>query len=165
MKPFSFFSMAALTMIFTAPVDDWQPQQTTNSGHNRANQMKLQSSNFADVDVTPEVETFPTPETAEPPNIDDLGLTEEQKAKIKQIHENTRSKIERLLTTEQKAQLNALTKTRQPRSRQPLPQLNLSPEQEKQVRQLLQAEREQIFEVFTPAQQEQIEEGLQPPIF
>jgi len=165
MKPFSFFAMAALTTIFTVPVDDWQLQKMTNSGHNLSDQMELQSSNFADVDVTPEVESFPTPETAVPPNINDVELTEEQKAKIKQIHENTRKQIERLLTSEQKAQLNALMKTREPRSRQQPAQLNLSPEQEKKVRQLLQAEKEQIFEVFTPAQQEQIEEDFYSPTF
>ena len=87
----------------------------------------------------------------------DLKLTGEQKTKIKAIQENYRSKIENILTNEQKNQL----KTAREQGKDPrmvMQSLNLTDNQKQQLRTLRQSQRQEIDSVLTDEQKQQLQE-------
>ncbi|MBD2665952.1 hypothetical protein B6N60_02638 [Richelia sinica FACHB-800] len=97
-----------------------------------------------------------------------LGLTDAQKAKIKEIRLNTRTQIENVLTPEQKEKLKAAYQARREqgqgtgqrlgkRQRQGgLASLNLTDDQKAKIRQIRESSKQQIEAVLTPEQQAQL---------
>ncbi|MFM5896654.1 MAG: P pilus assembly/Cpx signaling pathway, periplasmic inhibitor/zinc-resistance associated protein [Dolichospermum sp.] len=99
-----------------------------------------------------------------------LNLTSEQKAKIKEIHTNTRAQIDAILTTEQKNQLKAAIEKRKAERQQRqrkhhseykkkgniFNSLNLTDKQKDQIKQIYNSERQKIQALLTPQQQAQM---------
>ncbi|MBO1059068.1 MAG: P pilus assembly/Cpx signaling pathway, periplasmic inhibitor/zinc-resistance associated protein [Dolichospermum sp. JUN01] len=103
-----------------------------------------------------------------------LNFTTEQKAKIKEIRNNTRAQIETVLTTEQKNQLKSKKDERKAQRQQGQGQeqrregrgkkgdifdsLNLTETQKNQIKQIKESSKQQIDAVLTPQQQEQMKQ-------
>lgn len=97
-----------------------------------------------------------------------LGLSEEQKTKMKEIRQNTRAQMQAVLTPEQQQQLQAAMQARQGQPGQPRGQgerpkkgwasLNLTPEQQTRMREIKESEKSQIQAILTPAQQQQLQQ-------
>ena len=99
-----------------------------------------------------------------------LGLTDKQKADIQAIHSNTRTKIEGILTQEQKDKLKAAFAARQaqrtagqpggPRQRGqgPWKDLNLTEQQKAQIKQIRDSSKQQIEAILTPEQQAKLKQ-------
>ena len=99
-----------------------------------------------------------------------LNLTSEQKAKMKEIHTNTRAQVDAVLTTEQKNQLKTAMEKRkaerQQRQRQHqerrekkgniFQSLNLTDKQKDQIKQIHESERQKMQAILTPQQQAQM---------
>ncbi|MBR8835648.1 MAG: P pilus assembly/Cpx signaling pathway, periplasmic inhibitor/zinc-resistance associated protein [Stigonema ocellatum SAG 48.90 = DSM 106950] len=83
-----------------------------------------------------------------------LGLTDDQKAQIKQIRHNTRDQIKNILTPAQQDQLKTARQNHQG-WRQAKDSLNLTDDQKNQIRQLIQSQKQQIDGVLTPEQKQQ----------
>jgi periplasmic protein CpxP/Spy len=84
-----------------------------------------------------------------------LNLTDTQKAQLKQIRQNTRAKIEAILTPEQKAQLQAKRAASDKKRGRPMDKLktlNLTADQKAQMKKVRQEAKEQMQAVFTPEQ-------------
>ncbi len=113
---------------------------------------------------------------------DFLNLTEEQQAQIEQIHQNTRSQIDAILTEEQKAQLQRDRENRGPRDdngprdgngprggdkdqgmppRPPFDSLNLTDAQRSQIETIMRSAKEQMDAVLTPEQLQKLQEHEQ----
>lgn len=95
----------------------------------------------------------------------ELNLTPQQEAQIEQIGENAKSQMENILTPEQRQQLETLRQQGGPRGQgrekgQGLSQI-LSEEQREQMRSLRESTREQIRNVLTPEQQEQLRQKIE----
>ena len=82
-----------------------------------------------------------------------LSLTDSQKNELKGIMQTRRTQIESILTSEQKAQLQALKQQRN-LNRQAFQSLNLSEDQKQEIRAIRQDTRQQISQILTPEQQE-----------
>ncbi len=78
-----------------------------------------------------------------------LNLNADQKAKIKQIHEDTKKQIDALLTPEQR------TQKQQARQQRQKPNLNLNADQKAKMKEIRQKANSQIQAVLTPEQQQQ----------
>ncbi len=85
-----------------------------------------------------------------------LGLTDEQKAKIKEIRSSTRAEMEKILTEQQREQLKTAMQNRQGK-RGAFAALNLTDEQKNQMRQVMQSQKTQIDGVLTAQQKEQLQ--------
>jgi periplasmic protein CpxP/Spy len=81
-----------------------------------------------------------------------LNLTDEQKAKIKQIREATKQQIDAILTSEQKEQ------RRIAREQNKKPRLNLTDDQKAKIKAIRQDSKAQIEAVLTPEQKQKLEE-------
>jgi Spy/CpxP family protein refolding chaperone len=94
-----------------------------------------------------------------------LNLSDAQKTRIREIRRDTRTKIEGILTPEQKAKLQAESQNGQRGQRRgpgkDFRALNLSTEQKAQIRQIMQSSKQQIDEVLTPEQRQQIQQARQ----
>jgi periplasmic protein CpxP/Spy len=131
----------------------------------------------------------PTPPSAQPDRMPRraLNLTSEQQAQMDEIHQNERSQIDDILTTEQKAQLETARENHQ-RSRQSesgerpegqpegqpgerpegrrgggrgFEALNLTADQRTQIEAVRSTAREQMDAVLTPEQRQQLEQHRQ----
>ena len=105
----------------------------------------------------------------------ELGLTDAQKTQIQTIKRDSRTKMEAVLTPEQKAKLQAAKQARQAErqagqgQRQPgerrgkggYADLNLSEAQKTQMRQIRESEKQQIQGVLTPEQRQKLEQFRQ----
>ncbi|MEH2144218.1 Spy/CpxP family protein refolding chaperone [Nostoc sp.] len=112
----------------------------------------------------------------------DLNLTDAQKTQIQAIRRDSRTKMEAVLTPEQKAKLEAAKQARraewqarkaqgqtgqqQPgqhhgRGKGDFADLNLSEAQKTQIRQIRESEKQQIQAVLTPEQRQKIEQFRQ----
>ncbi|MEH1842444.1 MAG: P pilus assembly/Cpx signaling pathway, periplasmic inhibitor/zinc-resistance associated protein [Nostoc sp.] len=114
----------------------------------------------------------------------ELGLTDAQKTQIQAIRRDSRTKMEAVLTPEQKAKLEAAKQARRAEwqarkaqgqtgqgQRQPgqyhgrkkgdFADLNLSEIQKNQIKQIRQSEKQQIQAVFTPEQRQKLEQFRQ----
>ncbi|HEY9906113.1 MAG TPA: hypothetical protein V6D18_00740 [Thermosynechococcaceae cyanobacterium] len=103
------------------------------------------------------------------PRADKLNLTADQKAKLKQVREATQSKIQAVLTPEQRQQLETLKQQRQSQRQQGQKQpraarqnggmaaLNLTNDQKAQIRQIRESAKQEMEFVFTPEQRQQLE--------
>ena len=94
------------------------------------------------------------------PGVRGVNLTEEQKTKVQAIQENYRSKIDNILTSEQKDAMSAATQQGQ-NPRQAMRNLNLSSDQKKQVREVMQSQREEISNILTDEQKQQLQQRRQ----
>ncbi|MFB2896241.1 hypothetical protein ACE1CI_25300 [Aerosakkonemataceae cyanobacterium BLCC-F50] len=112
-----------------------------------------------------------------PPNF--LNLTAEQETKMEQIRQNTRSRIDAILTAEQKAQLQRDRENRKPPAGAgnqmpppppgenggnlpaPFASLNLTTEQRTQIEAVMRSSREQMDAVLTPEQRQQLQQFRQ----
>ncbi|WP_414545715.1 P pilus assembly/Cpx signaling pathway, periplasmic inhibitor/zinc-resistance associated protein [Nostoc sp. CCY0012] len=100
-----------------------------------------------------------------------LELTDAQKAQMQTIQTNTRAQIEALLTAEQKATLAAAQQARQAQRQSGQGQgqrphkgwtnLNLTPQQQTQMRQIREASKQQMLAVLNPQQRQQLQEMQQ----
>jgi periplasmic protein CpxP/Spy len=97
----------------------------------------------------------------QPHGFDRLGLSQEQKAKVAQIRQNTRSQIEAVLTPQQREQLKTAMQDSRQNKRQVFSTLNLTPEQRTQMRQIRQSAKSQFEAVLTPEQRQQMQESRQ----
>ena len=97
----------------------------------------------------------------EPHGFQRLGLTQEQKTKMAQIRQNTRSQIEAILTPQQREQFQAAMQDSRPNKRQAFAALNLTPEQKAQMRQIRQSAKSQFEAVLTPEQRQQLQQSRQ----
>ncbi len=97
----------------------------------------------------------------------DLNLTAEQQASIKQIHEETRAAMEAILTPTQRQQLQdakaqAQANPGQWKQRRGMKEaLNLTEEQKTRMRELKQSAKERISAVLTAEQRQQLQERQQ----
>jgi Spy/CpxP family protein refolding chaperone len=79
-----------------------------------------------------------------------LGLSADQKAKIKQIRQSEHTQRDAILTPQQKKLLKQARATHQ------RPNLNLSPDQQSKIKALHQSTESQIKALLTPAQRKQL---------
>ncbi|MCC5602592.1 Spy/CpxP family protein refolding chaperone [Nostoc favosum] len=98
----------------------------------------------------------------------ELGLTDAQKNQIQAIKRDSRTKMEAVLTPEQKAKLEAAKQARQAqrqagqrRGKGGYADLNLSETQKTQMRQIRESEKQQIQAVLTPEQRQKLEQFRQ----
>ncbi len=88
----------------------------------------------------------------------DLNLTDAQKAQMKQIREQTKTKIAALLSPEQQTQFKAASQGSHESPMKVLRSLNLSKEQKQQAREIMRDQRQQIQAILTPEQQAKMKE-------
>lgn len=85
-----------------------------------------------------------------------IELTEQQKAQMKTIRQNTRTQIEGILTPAQRAQFQAAIGSGQKR-RSAYADMNLSEQQQAQIREIMQSSKTQTEAVLTPTQRQQLQ--------
>lgn len=85
-----------------------------------------------------------------------IELTEQQKAQMQTIRQNTRTQIEGILTPAQRAQFQAAIGSGQKR-RSAYADMNLSEQQQSQIREIMQSAKTQTEAVLTPAQRQQLQ--------
>jgi protein CpxP len=81
-----------------------------------------------------------------------LNLTDAQKAKMKEIRESTRAKMDAVLTETQKQQLQTAKQNRQK------PNLNLSEDQKAKIKVIREDAKRQMDAVLTPEQRQQMQQ-------
>jgi Spy/CpxP family protein refolding chaperone len=87
-----------------------------------------------------------------------LNLTPEQRTRMAEIRSQTRSQIEAVLTPQQREQLKATMQESRQKRREAFANLNLTPEQKAQMRQIKQSAKSQFEAVLTPEQQQQLQQ-------
>lgn len=88
-----------------------------------------------------------------------LNLTDAQKAQMQTIRSNTRDKIAAVLTPEQKAKVeDAKQGGLEQMKKKVWADLNLTEQQKTQIRQIRESSKEQMLQVLTPEQRQQLEE-------
>jgi len=109
--------------------------------------------------ASPIIPAFTNPAVAESTHegrgvkkFDQLNLTDDQKAKIKQIREATKQQIDALLTAEQKEQ------RRVAREQHKKTRLNLTEDQKAKIKAIRQDSKAQIEAVLTPEQKQKLQE-------
>ncbi len=107
----------------------------------------------------------------------DLNLTQNQKARMRQLHQETRQKIEAVLTQEQKQQYTAALQNRSRAVRDGngdmnfssvqrsgrhnvMASLNLTQNQKNKIRDIMQSARSRMNGILTEAQRSQLQEML-----
>lgn len=85
-----------------------------------------------------------------------IQLTEQQKAQMQAIREQTRSQIQAVLTPEQRQQFQAAMGSGQKR-RSAFADMNLSEQQKTQIREIMRSAKSQAEAVLTPAQRQQLQ--------
>ena len=100
-----------------------------------------------------------------------LNLSDQQKAQLRQIHNDTRTQIQAVLTPDQQAQLKTLMQNRQGQNhqagqahqgRQSLwASLNLTDAQKAKIKAIREAQKPRMQAVFTPEQQQQLQQMRQ----
>jgi Spy/CpxP family protein refolding chaperone len=98
-----------------------------------------------------------------------LGLTEAQKSKLMEINRNTRAEMAKVLTKEQKQQLQAAMQERRNQGLQgegkgkgkknnPFATLNLTDAQKTRMQEIKKSSKQQMEAVLTPAQRQQLKQ-------
>jgi Spy/CpxP family protein refolding chaperone len=86
-----------------------------------------------------------------------IELTSEQQSQINQISENSRKKIDSVLTPEQQSQFqDAIASGKNPR--EAMKSANLSSEQKQKMKGIMRSQREQISNLLTSEQKQQLRE-------
>ncbi|RCJ41039.1 hypothetical protein A6770_36520 [Nostoc minutum NIES-26] len=83
----------------------------------------------------------------------DINLTDNQKAQMKQIREQTQAKILALLSAEQQEKFKAANKDGRGSPVRSLRSLDLSADQKQKVQEILSDQRQQMQAILTPEQQ------------
>ncbi|MFN6567662.1 Spy/CpxP family protein refolding chaperone [Dendronalium sp. ChiSLP03b] len=94
-----------------------------------------------------------SPTGASPGKRSDINLTDNQKAQMKQIREQTQAKILAMLSAEQQEKFKAANKDGRGSPLRSLRSLDLSADQKQKVQELLSAQRQQMQAILTPEQQ------------
>lgn len=89
-----------------------------------------------------------------------LNLTPEQKEQMQRIKESSRQQMDGILTSEQKARLEAARANRE-NPRRVFESLNLTEDQKAQIEQIRQASKQQMEAILTPEQRQQMEQHRQ----
>ena len=89
-----------------------------------------------------------------------LNLTPEQKEQMQRIKESSRQEMENVLTSEQKARLEAARANRE-NPRRVFESLNLTEDQKAQMQQIREASKQQMDAILTPEQRQQMEQRRQ----
>lgn len=89
--------------------------------------------------------------------VNKLNLTDEQKTRLREIRESTRTQIDAVLNEDQKAQLEA-ARQQNPRSRKAFSALNLSDEQKARIREIRENAKRQMDEILTDDQKQQLQQ-------
>lgn len=84
-----------------------------------------------------------------------LGLTDTQKSQIASIRRNTRAEMEKILTAEQREQIQTAMQNRQRGGKRAFSSLNLTEEQKTRMREIKQSEKQQIEALLTDEQKQQ----------
>lgn len=99
-----------------------------------------------------------------------LNLTDAQQQQMRQIKQETRAQIEAVLTPEQRAQMETMKQNRQGQNGQRqarqgqgrrggmMASLNLTPEQEASIKQIMESQKARMDQVLTPEQRQQLEQ-------
>jgi Spy/CpxP family protein refolding chaperone len=99
-----------------------------------------------------------------------LNLTDAQKDQMRQIKEETRAKMQAVLTSDQQAKLQTLMQERKAQNgqgsnpqarRNIMAELNLTDEQKAQMREIMQEQKARMDEVLTAEQKQEIEQMRQ----
>ncbi|BAY13299.1 Spy/CpxP family protein refolding chaperone [Calothrix sp. NIES-2098] len=85
--------------------------------------------------------------------IPDLNLTDAQKAKLKQIGEQSQAKILAVLNSEQQEKFKAATQGQHQSPMRVLRSLDLSAEQKQKIREIQRNQRQEFQAILTPEQQ------------
>lgn len=86
-----------------------------------------------------------------------LNLSPEQKEEMKRIKESERQQMSNILTSEQKARLEA-ARANQENPRQVFQSLNLTEEQITKIKEVREASRQQMEAILTPEQRQQMQQ-------
>jgi periplasmic protein CpxP/Spy len=90
-----------------------------------------------------------------------LNLTEQQKAQMKQIHEQTKSQIQAVLTPDQASKLEA-AKGQKGNRRELMSSLGLTEDQKARMKSIKQSSKDKMMAILTPAQQQQLQSMRKP---
>lgn len=85
-----------------------------------------------------------------------VELTETQRTQLREIHRNTRSQIESVLTSEQRRQLEASREEGNKRQGA-FAEMNLSSEQKSQIRSIMRSAKNRTDDILTPAQRQEVQ--------
>jgi periplasmic protein CpxP/Spy len=88
----------------------------------------------------------------------ELGLTDSQKSDFARIRTNTRTKIDAILTPEQRQQRQAASQNRQEGRNRGFKALNLSETQKTDIKQIMQASKAEMEALLTPEQKQKFEQ-------
>jgi periplasmic protein CpxP/Spy len=93
-------------------------------------------------------------------NFQELNLSEEQKSKLKDIQEDTRSQIEDIFTNEQK---NSLQRAVESGKKPPeaIQSINLSDDQKQELKEVMESEKQKISEILTAEQKEKLRDRVE----
>lgn len=102
---------------------------------------------------------FPDTEQ-EPPDFQELNLSEEQKSKLKEIREDTRAQIDDIFTNEQK---NSLQQAAESGKKPPeaMRSINLSDDQKQELKEVMESEKQKISEILTAEQKEKLRDRME----
>jgi Spy/CpxP family protein refolding chaperone len=107
--------------------------------------------------ASPVIPAFTNPAFADPGHMggrgmEQLNLTADQQAKMKQIHDSERQQMDAILTDAQKAQMQTARQQHQK------PNLNLTDDQKAQIKTIRQAAQSQMEAILTPDQKQKLQE-------
>ncbi len=89
-----------------------------------------------------------------------VELTETQRRQLREIHRNTRSQIEDVLTSEQRRQLES-SRDGSNQGRTAFGQMNLSSEQRSQIQSIMRSAKNRTDSILTPEQREQVQKNME----
>ncbi len=153
---FKSIPILALTIAGTAMILAACQSPTSSTQANPASQAQGRNTENSNISTPPDSGSKGFMRGALPQQ---LNLTEEQKTQLKGIQENYRSKIENILTDEQKKELKAAQG--QGTGRKGMPPLNLTDAQKQQLKDLRQSQRQEIENVLTAEQKQQLQKMRQ----
>jgi periplasmic protein CpxP/Spy len=84
-----------------------------------------------------------------------IQLSDAQKTEMEKIRLDTRSRIEKIFTAQQKKQLQAAIKAGQP-PQQAFGSLKFTPEQQTRLRDIMQSSQQKVEAILTPEQKQQL---------
>lgn len=153
---FKSIPLLALTIASTAMILAACQSPTPSTQAAPASQDQAQNTESPDTSTPPDSSSKGSMRGALP---QELNLTNEQKTKLKGIQENYRSKMENILTDQQKNDLKAAQG--QGKGRQGMQSLNLTDAQKQQFKDLRQSQRQEIDNVLTAEQKQQLQKMRQ----
>lgn len=89
-----------------------------------------------------------------------VELTESQRTQLLEIHRNTRSQIEAVLTSEQKRQLES-GKESGNKGRTAFADMNLSSEQKARIQSIMRTAKTRTDDILTPEQRQQVQRNME----